>query len=207
MMKKAKQKPKSEEEEAAEHENLIKKIAMDLANTLTRANSEKILAAEKEIDLLKTRWIMKNHLKMDNDQYDCINRKLSLYDIDIVQKDLILRLDLDVLLNKFIKPQKFNDAVSGIKSQDHPISLGRVSKAETKKSDLESVQSVSPLGDQEDWWKVRQIIDHTWVKSVVAELRNCMERMCNRVFVIGNLGDKHGKIKGENSMKIIQSEL
>ena len=34
-----------------------------------------------------------------------------------------------------------------------------------------------------------------------------MERMVNRVFIIGNLGEKHGKIKGENSMKIIQNEL
>jgi hypothetical protein len=72
---------------------------------------------------------------------------------------------------------------------------------------MQSVVSVSPLGDQEDWWKARQIFDKSWVKKVVTELRFCMEKMCNRVYVIGNLGEKHGKIMGENSMKIIQNEL
>ena len=34
-----------------------------------------------------------------------------------------------------------------------------------------------------------------------------MERMVNRVFIIGNLGERSGRVKGENSMKIIQNEL
>jgi hypothetical protein len=46
-------------------------------------------------------------------------------------------------------------------------------------------------------------LDHTWVKRVVAELRMFMEKMVNRVFVIGNLGERDGKIMGQNSMKII----
>jgi hypothetical protein len=96
MLKKAKQKAKSEEDELAEFESLIEKTATELAATLTSENGEKIFAAEKEIELLKTRWTMKNHIIMNSDQYDCINRKLSLYDIDIGSKDLILRLDLDV---------------------------------------------------------------------------------------------------------------
>ena len=34
-----------------------------------------------------------------------------------------------------------------------------------------------------------------------------MERMVSRIFIVGNLGEKSGKIKGENSMKIIQNVL
>lgn len=34
-----------------------------------------------------------------------------------------------------------------------------------------------------------------------------MERMVNRIFIIGNLGPKSGKFKSENSMKIIMQEL
>ena len=34
-----------------------------------------------------------------------------------------------------------------------------------------------------------------------------MERMANRVFIIGNLGEKTGRIHGEDSMRIIQHEL
>jgi hypothetical protein len=32
-----------------------------------------------------------------------------------------------------------------------------------------------------------------------------MEHNANRVFVIGNLGEKSGRIRGENSMRIIQN--
>lgn len=207
MLKKAKQKPKSEEDELADFEHLIERTATELAATLTKENGEKIVAVEKEIELLKTRWMLKHHIVMDSNQYDCINRRLSLYDIDVGSKDLILRLDLDIPLSKFTVPQRISDALSHGRSQEGITSVGRLSNKDTKKSDIESVVSVSPLGDQEDWWKARQILDRTWVKKVVAELRYCMERMCNRVFVIGNLGEKHGKIMGENSMKIIQNEL
>jgi len=41
---------------------------------------------------------------MDPEMYDQINRKLSLFDIDISSKDLVLRLDLDVPLSKFTAP-------------------------------------------------------------------------------------------------------
>lgn len=67
MLKKAKQKPKSEEDELAEFETLLDKTAKELASTLTKENSEKIVAVEKEIELLKTRWTMKNHIIMDSD--------------------------------------------------------------------------------------------------------------------------------------------
>ena len=74
-----------------------------------------------------------------------------------------------------------------------------------KKSDLgvESNISISPLGDQEDWWRGRQILDKAWLLPVVNQLRFCMEKMANRVFVIGNLGEKYGRIMGQNSMKIV----
>ena len=57
------------------------------------------------------------------------------------------------------------------------------------------------------YWQGRTILDHSWVKKTVGELRMVMERMANRVFVIGNLGERHGKIMGQNSMKLIQREL
>lgn len=83
-----------------------------MAATLTNKGSEKIVSLEKEIELIKTRWLMKNHLKMDKSQYDVLNRKLSIYDIDIGSKDLILRLDLDVTLSKFVPPPKYGDMTS-----------------------------------------------------------------------------------------------
>lgn len=97
----------------------------------------KIKAAERELDLIKTRWLMDNHLKMDANMYDAINRKLSIYDIELGAKDLIMRLDLDIPLSKFVEPPKIMDVVSQGKSLAE-ASVGKVSKAEVKKSENES---------------------------------------------------------------------
>ena len=64
----------------------------------------KLDKAENEIELLKTSWLMDNHIKMDEDQYDELNRKESILDIDISGKDLILRLDLDIPLSPYTPP-------------------------------------------------------------------------------------------------------
>lgn len=202
-LKKSKQKPKTEEEEAQELESLIQKTTAELTQSLTKNNSEKIISAENEIELIKTRWLMKNHIIMDGERYDMINRKMSIYDIDIGSKDIILRLDLDIPLSKFVPPPKVNEMLSAGKSVDQPTSLGKDSKNKEKKSDAESVASVSPLGAEEEYWKLRQIMDKSALEKVCQELRFCTEKMANRVFIMGNLGERHGKVKGENSMKII----
>lgn len=98
---------------------------------------------------------MKNHIEMNADQYDIINRKLSIFDIDLGSQDLILRLDLDVALSPFVAPQKISDALSLAKSDNRLTSIGKQSNTVRNKSDLESNISISPLGEQEDWWKTR----------------------------------------------------
>lgn len=39
------------------------------------------------------------------------------------------------------------------------------------------------------------------------DIKYCVENLANRTFIIGNLGEKCGKIKPENSMRIIYNEL
>lgn len=41
----------------------------------------------------------------------------------------------------------------------------------------------------------------------IKDVRYSIEHLANRTFIIGNLGEKHGKIKTENSMKIIHKEM
>ena len=59
----------------------------------------------------------------------------------------------------------------------------------------------------EDPWRKRDILDHTLIKKAVVDIRYCIEHLANRTFIIGNLGEKHGKIKAENSMKIVYNVL
>lgn len=163
----------------------------------------------EKTEMEKMMWIMDNHIVMDEKVYDKLNRKLSIYDIDVSSRDIILRLDLDVSLSPFVTPPKgellSHKSLEQAAGPSAGPSVG--SKQGIKKSELDSVASGSPLGEEEGFWRHRQILDHTWVKGTVAELKMIMERMANRIFVIGNLGDRAGRIMGENSMRLIQHEL
>ena len=44
---------------------------------------------------------MDNHITMDDVMFDCLNRKVSILDIDISEQEVILRADLDVPLSPF----------------------------------------------------------------------------------------------------------
>jgi hypothetical protein len=94
---------------------------------------------------------------MDADQYDEINRKLSIYDIELGALDIVLRLDLDIPLSKFVAPPKVMETASIGRSVEGPAgaSVGKDSKMNAKKSELESVVSASPLGEEENYWKQR----------------------------------------------------
>ena len=154
--KKNKQKVKTDEEEAADLEQLVIKTSQELGKSLS-SDEERIQAVEKEIELVKTRWLMEHHNTMDGDQYDAINRKLSIYDIELGAKDIILRLDLDIPLSKFVEPPKMQDMVSQNKSVNNPAgpSDGKDSRLNAKRSELDSVVSGSPLGQEEDYWRQR----------------------------------------------------
>jgi len=122
---------------------------------------------------------------------------------------VVLRLDLDIPLSKFVEPPKIQEAAS-ITGKSVPgmgSEKNSTTNKDAKRSENGSTATISPLGEEEHFWKHRQILDHSWVKKTVFELRLCMERMVNRVFVIGNLGERCGRPMGENSMKIVQHAL
>ena len=79
-LKKLKKKPKTEEEEAQELKDIIDKSVQQLADYLCGTEIDR---AEKEIKLLETKWLIDNHLVMDEEMWDCLNRKMSILDIDI----------------------------------------------------------------------------------------------------------------------------
>jgi hypothetical protein len=55
----------------------------------------------------------------------------------------------------------------------------------------------------EEPWKKRGILDRTLLNKGFEELRYIIEHFGNRTFIMGNLGERHGRILPENSMKII----
>lgn len=109
--KKLKAKPGDEAQEAADLAKVAEK-ATGLLGAQLSSNEERIHSAESEIELIKTRWLMDNHLKMNHDKYDEINRCLSIYDIELGARDIVLRLDLDIPMSPFIEPPKVQEVAS-----------------------------------------------------------------------------------------------
>ena len=118
----------------------MKKKAIDYLGVNICKNTERIKNSENEIDAMKYKWLMQNHLKMDSNRYDEINRKLSIYDIELGARDIILRLDLDIPLSKFVEPPKINEIVGGARSANGAVevSVGKNSKGADKLSDAGS---------------------------------------------------------------------
>ena len=81
-LKKLKRKPKTEEEEAKELDDIKAKVLEVMSGTLVRDETEKI---EREIEFVKTKWLMDNHTTMDAETFDTLNRKVSVLDIDFAE--------------------------------------------------------------------------------------------------------------------------
>ena len=107
--KAGKKKPKTDDEELQEAEEIKSKAAASLKNELL---THRLTKVGREIDILRTKWLMDNHDTMDSKQFDELMHLESVLDIDIAGKDLIVRLDLDVPLSKYIAPPI--DPVTGL---------------------------------------------------------------------------------------------
>lgn len=100
-LKKVKKKPKTDEEEVAEMETLINKLTENLSHYFI---NNQVDAAQKEIEILKTKWLMENHLVMDREMWAKLNRKVSLLDIDLGEQDLVMLADYEHLPYAKINP-------------------------------------------------------------------------------------------------------
>lgn len=98
-LKKLKKKPKTDEEEAKEMEELNSKVSEVMMNYMIKEEPERV---EKEISIVRTKWLMDHHITMDETMFDTLNRKVSVLDIDLAEQEVILRADLDVPMQPFV---------------------------------------------------------------------------------------------------------
>jgi hypothetical protein len=66
-LKKNKKKPKTEDEDAKDMEELKNRVSVALSQQLVENRVER---AENDVELVRTQWLMDNHLVMDSAQYD-----------------------------------------------------------------------------------------------------------------------------------------
>lgn len=99
-MKKSKKKPKTEEEEAAELQTLVSRLTENLTHKLLG----QIDAAQQEIEIVKTKWLMENHLVMDQKMWNKLNLQVSVLDIDLAESDLVMLTEYENLPYMKVNP-------------------------------------------------------------------------------------------------------
>jgi len=164
----------------------------------------------REIDILRTKWLMENHIKMDRKEYNDLFHLESVLDIDVAGKDIILRVDLDVPLSGYVPPPSesqmntYDDVSKSQNTKDNTKGTNRKSGKGTGKDEHDAEKSKR----RDEPWRGREILDHTFIKRAANELRYLtQERAVNRTWVLGNLADRAGKVKPENSLRIVHNAL
>ena len=77
---------------------MIQRVVSSLSTQFTDSEIDKI---DAEVELLKTEWLMDNHLNMNAEAFEKLNRKVSVLDMDVNDQDVVLRVDLDVPLSAY----------------------------------------------------------------------------------------------------------
>ena len=61
-------------------------------------------AAQKEIEIVKTKWLMENHLRMDAQMWANLNLKVSVLDVDLAEQDLVMLAQYESLPYQKVNP-------------------------------------------------------------------------------------------------------
>ena len=102
-LKRNKRKPKTEEEDAQDMEQLRQQINDQLKQKMV--DEDDIMGdIEEKINIKNLGNLLNNHVIMDKAKWDEMYRKKSILDIGCEGKNVLLRLDLDVPLSEYIPP-------------------------------------------------------------------------------------------------------
>lgn len=88
---------------------------------------------------------MENHLKMDAEVFDQLNRKVSILDIDVAELEVVLRTDLDVPLTPYVPlpplEEEFRELLQAKEEEDsNQASQKKLQKKTKKQLEEESEQ-------------------------------------------------------------------
>jgi hypothetical protein len=77
--------------------------------------------AQQEIDMLKTKWLIENHVHMDDNMWKVLNLKQSILDIDLAESDLVMLSDFATL-----PYDKVNPVLLTVKMGNNPMQSDEV---------------------------------------------------------------------------------
>eukprot|EP01022_Parablepharisma_sp_SALTPOND_P007817 TRINITY_DN1332_c0_g1_i1.p1 TRINITY_DN1332_c0_g1~~TRINITY_DN1332_c0_g1_i1.p1 ORF type:complete len:963 (-),score=160.13 TRINITY_DN1332_c0_g1_i1:5578-8466(-) len=175
--KKAKKKPKTEEEEKTIWEEVKKGILVNLKDVWFN----KLDGVDKELEKKQLDYKMLHHEMMDYSKYEALSRKKSILDETIQENVILLRLDLDAELT----PIKYEEVETGLeksKEMEEPA-------AEEKKTIKKLVE--------------RKVVDLRRLNDAKNTIQYLVERMADRILIVGSLGSPLGYNAPEYSLEPI----
>ena len=230
-LRRTKRKPKTEEEEAKDAEDLKEKVAAELGQVL--ASGPVMEGVDQTLDLLQMERLLDTHDVMDRRAWDALYRKYSVLDIDLEGKNVLLRLDLDVPLSDYVPPEATVDNSGTIEGHGGDTAGGVSGATQDRKSIADQSRRKNTMGGETgpgmsismglggtsaahpdsshpgtvDPWNARLVTDDTLILKALASMKECTDRQALRTFVCGNLGEKTGRYKAENSLRYIYSGI
>ena len=142
-----------------------------MTSSLATHFTDEIDRCENEIELLKTEWLMENHLHMDAEAFEKLNRKMSILDMDISELDVVLRMDLDVPLSAYtaLPPleEEFKDLLE--MQEQEAANMSQKKKQKKSKKQLDEEADLMQRYEQgklarEEPWKMRSVTDQRLLK-------------------------------------------
>ena len=109
---------------------------------LVKEETEKV---EREVEFVKTKWLMDNHIKMDDEIFDTLNRKVSILDIDFADQEVILRADLDVPMSQFTPMPPIEEEFKSFFEAQAEASVEEKSKKKQKKNKRQQEEEVEQM--------------------------------------------------------------
>ena len=158
---------------------------------------------------------MDNHITMNDETFDKLNRKVSIMDIDFAEQEVILRADLDIPMSQFTPMAPIEEEFKAFFQAQAEASVESKDKSKKKKKNkkqLEEEAEQLSLMEQakklrSEPWKQRQILDHRLIKRTSSILKYVQEHLAKRVILLGSLGERQGRTNLENSMRILINPL
>ena len=182
-----------------------------MAAQMIKEETEKV---EKDIGIIKTKWLMDNHITMNEETFDTLNRKVSILDIDVAEQEVILRADMDIPMQPFIPMPPIEEefrAFFEAQMETNKESQKSKKKKKNKKQLEEEAEQLALLEQakklRSEPWKQRQILDHKLIKRTSTVVKYLQEHLAKRVIVLGSIGEKSGRVNLENSMQILVNPI
>jgi hypothetical protein len=121
-------------------------LVSKMSDQLTQKLLTQIDAAQQDIEVARTKWLMDNHLHMDRPMWHKLNLRMSILDIDLAEADLVMLAEFERMPFAKQSPKLLTQLLGGqVPLQDEviPSFIYVMESLDFEKQDLAAVESLA----------------------------------------------------------------